>query len=116
MSCNLARRSHLDCRGTSGKIMGSKHRHCSRAENIYASTCFPLTLSFAFTEVFSMLTLELAQITFFFDELIVVMFAVESALMCNVVGWANHTTSMAAFEAALVIRSSINRNLLADKS
>lgn len=63
-----------------------------------------------------MLALELAQITFFFDELIVVMFAVESALMCNVVGWANHTTSMAAFEAALVIRSSINRNLLADKS
>lgn len=39
-------------------------------------------------------------------------FAVESALMCNVVGWANYTSSMDAFEAALVVRSSIHGNLL----
>lgn len=39
------------------------------------------------------------------------MFAVESALVCNVVGWADHTSSMSAFETALVIRSSIYRYL-----
>lgn len=40
-----------------------------------------------------------------------VMFAVESALMHNIVGWADNTPSMAAFETALVIRSSIYSNL-----
>lgn len=35
--------------------------------------------------------------------------------MCDIVGWADYTSSMAAFEAALVIRSSIDRNLLAEK-
>ena len=34
--------------------------------------------------------------------------------MCNVVGWANCTTSMNAFEAAFVVRSSIHRNLLTE--
>jgi hypothetical protein len=35
--------------------------------------------------------------------------------MCNVVGWANCTSSMNAFEAAFVVRSSIHRNLLTEK-
>lgn len=40
-----------------------------------------------------------------------VVFAVKSTLMCNVVGRANRASSMDAFEATLVIRSSIHSNL-----
>lgn len=60
-------------------------------------------------------TLKLAQVSFLLDELGVVVLAVESALMRNVVRWADRTPSMCAFEAHLVVRSTIHRNLLSIK-
>lgn len=56
-------------------------------------------------------TLKLAQVALFLDQLGVVVFAVEPSLVCNVVGWADRTTSMGALEAALMICRSIHSNL-----
>lgn len=59
-----------------------------------------------------MVTLKLAQVSLFLDQLGVVVFAVEPPLMCDVVGWADRTPAMGAFETALVICSSIHGDLL----
>lgn len=53
-------------------------------------------------------TLKLAQVSLLLDELGVVVLAVEPALMCNVVRWADCTPSMCAFETHLVVRSSVH--------
>ena len=58
-----------------------------------------------------MLTLKLAQVALFLDQLGVVVFAVQPTLMRNVVGWAYRAPSMGAFETALVICCSIHGNL-----
>lgn len=58
-----------------------------------------------------MIALELAEIALLLDELSVVVPAVQFPLVCDVVGWADHTAPMGAFEAALVVRSPINRHL-----
>ncbi|KAJ7958266.1 hypothetical protein O6P43_019020 [Quillaja saponaria] len=63
--------------------------------------------------IFSMFTFKLAQVALLLDELIVVVFAVESAFMCNIVGRADHTTSMGAFETTLMLdrRYSYNQHI-----
>lgn len=71
---------------------------------------FP-AIGFLIRCILLMFSLKLAQVALFLDELSVVIFAVESALVCNVVGWADYTPSMGAFETALVIRSPIYSNL-----
>ena len=58
-----------------------------------------------------MVTLKLAQVSLFLDQLGVVVFAVEPPLMCDVVGWADRTPAVGAFETALVICSSIHGDL-----
>lgn len=54
-----------------------------------------------------MVTLKLAQVALFLDKLDVVVLAVESSLMRNVVRRADRTPSMAALETALVVRSPV---------
>lgn len=54
---------------------------------------------------------KLAQVSFLSDELSVVVPAVETPFVCNIVRWAYSTPAMATFEAALVICSSIYRDL-----
>ena len=58
-----------------------------------------------------MVTLKLAQVALFLDKLDVVVLAVESSLMRNIVRRADRTPSMAALETALVVRSPIYRHL-----
>ncbi|KAJ0078164.1 hypothetical protein Patl1_37372 [Pistacia atlantica] len=58
-----------------------------------------------------MIILKLAVVSFLLEELNVVMLAIEFSLVCYVVRWADCAPSMAAFEAAPVICSSIYRNL-----
>lgn len=62
-----------------------------------------------------MVTLELAEIALLLDELSVVVPAVEFPLVRDVVRWADHTPPVGAFEAALVVRSPINRHLYAHR-
>lgn len=56
-------------------------------------------------------TLKLTVVAFLLEELDMVVLAVELSLMCNVVGWAYSTSSIGAFETALMVWSSINRDL-----
>lgn len=58
-----------------------------------------------------MFILELAVVSLLLDELGVVVLAVEPPLMSNVVGRTYRATSMAALEAALVVRCSVDRDL-----
>ena len=58
-----------------------------------------------------MVALELAQVALLLDELEVVVLAVEPSLVRNVVRWADRAPSMAALEAALMVRSSVYRHL-----
>lgn len=58
-----------------------------------------------------MVALKLAQVAFLLDKLNMVVLAVKSALVCNVVGWTNGASSVAAFETALMVRRSIHRDL-----
>lgn len=58
-----------------------------------------------------MVSLKLAEVALFSDELCMVVFAEEFALMCDVVRRAYCATAMAAFEAAFVVRSSVHTHL-----
>lgn len=58
-----------------------------------------------------MVSLKLAEVALFSDELCVVVFAVEFALMCDIVRRAYCATAMGAFEAGFVVRSSIHTHL-----
>lgn len=58
-----------------------------------------------------MVTLKLAQVSLFLDQLGVMVFAVEPPLVRDVVRRADRAPSMGALEAALVISSSIYSNL-----
>lgn len=58
-----------------------------------------------------MVALKLAQVAFLLDELNVMVFTIQAPFVCNVVGWADDTSSMSTFEAALVVCSSIYRDL-----
>lgn len=61
--------------------------------------------------ILGMVTLKLAQVALFLDKLDVVVLAVESSLVRNIVRRADRTPSMAALETALVVRSPIYRHL-----
>lgn len=55
-----------------------------------------------------MVSLELAQVAFLLDQLNMVVFAVEAALVCNVVRRANDAPSMAALETTLMVRCPVH--------
>lgn len=85
-----------------------------KASCLFFKSCFSNNFSRTKVLIHGVLfivTLELAQVSFFLDELGMVMFAVEPTLMCNVVRRADHTPSMGTFETAFVVRSPIHRNL-----
>lgn len=58
-----------------------------------------------------MIILKLAEVSLLFDQLNVVVLAVELPLVRNVVRRADGASSMAALEAALVIHSVVDSNL-----
>ena len=58
-----------------------------------------------------LLTFQLAQVALLFDELDVVVLAVEPPLMSYVVRGANCATPVGALEATLVVRRPIHRHL-----
>ncbi|KAG6512873.1 hypothetical protein ZIOFF_031008 [Zingiber officinale] len=66
---------------------------------------------FAHTGTRLSIRLELAQVALLFDELSMVVLAVEFSVVGNVVRRADDASAMAAFEAALVICRSINLDL-----
>lgn len=89
------------------------HYYC-----VSSTLCFELYVSSnccGFLMVNVTTTLELAQVSFLPDELGVVVLAVEASLVRNVVRWTDCAPSMCAFEAHLVVGSSIHRNLLTDQ-
>lgn len=59
---------------------------------------------------------ELTEVAFLLEELIVVVPAIETVLMGYIVRWAYHTPTMAAPEASFMVRSSIDRHLKRTKS
>lgn len=59
-----------------------------------------------------MVTLELAKVALLLDELGVMVPAVEPSLMGYIVRRAYCASSMSTLEAALVVRSSIHRDLI----
>lgn len=74
------------------------------SSNLHSSDLLSHGMLFAFI-------LKLAVISFFLEELDVVVFAVKLAFMCNIIRWAYGATSMCAFEAAPVVWGPIDRNL-----
>ena len=61
-----------------------------------------------------MFILKLAVVPFLLEKLDMVMLAVEFSLMCNVVGWANSTTSMGTLKTAPMVWGPIYCNLEED--
>lgn len=107
----------LDCREIRGKINEKQQQQgVYREQGIIVSCKSCFSGNFSGTEVFIYgvlfkVTLKLAQVSFFLDELGMVMFAVEPTFMCYVVRRADHTPSMGTFETAFMVRSSIHCNL-----
>ena len=63
-----------------------------------------------------MVSLKLTQVSFLLDELDMVVLAVKSPLMSDIVGRADRASAMAAFEATFVVWSSIYSDLQIETS